>query len=91
MNPPVSNTVDGDMVTTWRRFAAVTIVKPAEVPTLTDPLLLPTQRRLYRRMVVAGMVVVAANDVELWPDKGLECLYGKLFNHLYCHLGTYPG
>ena len=61
MNPTVATTVAGDLATTWRRFAGVTIVQPVEVPTLTDPRLLPTRRRLFRRslvLVVVEMVVV---------------------------------
>ena len=55
----------------WRRFAAVTIVQPVEVAThlreLTDPRLLPTRCRLFRR----GRVLVARDHVEVRPDKDL--------------------
>ena len=81
MNPLVLTTVAGDLTTKWRRFAVVIIVQPVEVAThlrmLTDPRLLPTQRRLFRRI----RVLVARDHVE-WPDKDLECLSGKLLNHL---------
>jgi hypothetical protein len=53
MNPSVSTTVAGDLGTKWRRFAVVTIVHPVEVVNhlreLTDPRLLPTRCRLFRR------------------------------------------
>jgi len=81
MNPPVSTTVAGDMATKWHRFVVVTIVQPEEVAThlrtLTDPRQLPTRCRLCRR----ERVLVARDHVE-WPDKDLECLSGKLLNHL---------
>jgi hypothetical protein len=64
MNPTVATTVAGDLATTWRRFAGVTIVQPVEVPTLTDPRLLPTRRRLFRRSLVLVVVdMVAVVDV----------------------------
>jgi len=70
MHPTVSATVDGDLATTWRRIVAVTIV-PVEVATdlleLTDPRLLPTRCRLFRR----GRVLVALDHVEVRPDKNL--------------------
>ena len=82
MNPPVSTTVAGDLATKWRRFAAVTIVHPVEVAThlreLTDPRLLPTRCRLFRR----SRVLVALDHVEVRLDKDLECLPGKILNHL---------
>jgi hypothetical protein len=82
MNPSVSTTVAGDMATMWRRFEAVTIVQPVEVAThlreLTDPRLLPTRCRLFRR----GRVLVARDHVEVRSDKYLECLSRKLLNHL---------
>jgi hypothetical protein len=55
MNPTaLTITAAGDLVTKWRRFAAVTIVQPAEVVTthlrtLTDPHLLPARCRLFHR------------------------------------------
>jgi hypothetical protein len=83
MNPSVSTTVAGDMATKWHRFAAVTIVQPVEVAThlreLTDPRLLPTRCRLFRRIRV---LVVVRDHVEVWLDKYLSCLSGKLLNHL---------
>ena len=82
MNPSVSTTVAGDMATMWRRFEAVTIVQPVEVATqlreLTDPRLLPTRCRLFRR----GRVLVARDHIEVRPNKDIECLSGKFFNHL---------
>jgi hypothetical protein len=68
--------VAGDQAITLRRLAAVTIILPAEEVTthlreLTNLRLLPTQCRLFRRMVaVAGMVVgdvksFASNRVRL--------------------------
>ena len=83
MNPLVSTTVAGDLATKWRRIAVVIIVQPVEVAThlrvLTDPRLLPTQRRLFRRIRV---LVVVRDHVEVWLDKYLSCLSGKLLNHL---------
>lgn len=82
MNPSVSITVAGDMATKWRRFAAVTIAQPVEVAThlceVTDPHLLPTRCRLFRRI----RVLVARDHVDVRFDKDLECLSGKLLNHL---------
>ena len=82
MNPLVSTTVAGDLGTKWRRFAAVTIVHPVEVANhlreLTDPRMLPTRCRLFQR----GRVLAAHHHVEVRPDKDLECLSGKLLNHL---------
>ncbi len=82
MNPTVSTTVAGDLATTWRRFAAVTIVQPVEVAThlrtLTDPRLLPTRYRLFHQ----SRVLVARDHIEVLPDKDLECLSGKLLNHV---------
>lgn len=62
MNPTVATTVAGDLATTWRRFAGVTIVQLVEVATLTDPRLLPTRRRLFRRIrdLVVGVVDMVA-------------------------------
>ena len=72
MNPLVSTTVAGDLATKWRRIAAVIIVQPVEVAThlrvLTDPRLLPTQRRLFRRirvLVARNCVPVARDHVEV--------------------------
>jgi hypothetical protein len=57
MNHTVSTTVAGDLATKWRRIAVVIIVQPMEVAThlrmLTDPRLLPTRCRLFRRILVA--------------------------------------
>jgi hypothetical protein len=82
MNPTVSTTAAGGLATRWRRFAAVTIVQRVEVAThlrtLTDPRLLPTRCRLFRR----GRVLVARDHVEVRPDKDLACLSGKLLDHL---------
>ena len=65
MNPLVSTTVAGDLATKWRRIAVVIIVQLVEVAThlrvLTDPRLLPTQRRLFRRI----RVLVARDHVEV--------------------------
>ena len=82
MNPPVSTTVAGDMATKWHRFVVVTIVQPEEVAThlrtLTDPRQLPTRCRLCRR----ERVLVGRDHIELRSNKYLECLSGKLLNHL---------
>jgi len=68
MNPPASTTVVGDLTTTWRRFAAVTIVTKVNViqpegvamlRQLTDPRLLPTRFHLFRR----GLVLVARDHI----------------------------
>ena len=69
MNPTVLTTVAGDLATTWRRIAAVTIVQPVEVATrkLTDPRLLPVRCRPFRRV----RVPVARDHVEVRPDKDL--------------------
>jgi len=82
MHPPVSSTVVGDLATEWRHFAAVTIVQPVEVAThlreLTDPLLLPTRCRLFRR----ARVPVARDHVEVRPDKDLNSrMFGKGTHH----------
>ena len=72
MNPLVSTTVAGDLATKWRRIAAVIIVQPVEVAThlrvLTDPRLLPTRRRLFRRirvLVAHDHVLVDRDHVEV--------------------------
>ena len=86
----------GDLATKWRRFAAETIVQPVEVAThlrkLTDPHLLPTRCRLFRRsrvlvvsrsrvlVVRRSRVLVTRDHVEVRPDKDLEYLSGKLLN-----------
>ena len=80
MNPPASSTVAGNLVTMWRRIAAVTIEtidQPVEVAThlreLTDPHLLPIRRRLFRRSrvlaarILVVRVPVACNHVECGP------------------------
>ncbi len=72
MNPTVADTVAGDMATKWHRFAAVTIVQPVEVAThlrmLTDPRLLPTRCRLFRRSGVLG----DRDHIEVRLDKDLD-------------------
>ena len=82
MNHPVSTMVAGDMATKWRRFAAVTLVQPVAVAMhlceLTDPRLLPTRCRLFRRI----RVLVGRDHIELRSNKYLECLSGKLLNNL---------
>jgi hypothetical protein len=61
--------VAGDMATKWRRFAAVTIVEPVAVAMhlreLTDPRLLPTRCRLFRRI----RVLAARDHVEVRSNK----------------------
>jgi hypothetical protein len=90
MHPPLSNTVAGDLATKWRRFAAATIVQPVAVAThlriLTDPLLLPTRRRLFRRGRVLVVAEVDPIVAEVTIDKNFECLSGNLLdrlNHLF--------
>ena len=82
MNPTVLITVAGDLDTTWRRIEVVTIAQPVEVAThlreLTDQRLLPTRCRPSRR----SRVLAARDHVEARPDKNLDCLSGKLLNHL---------
>jgi hypothetical protein len=82
MNPLVSTTVAGDLATKWRRIAVAIIVQPVEAAThlreLTNPRLLPTRYRLFRR----GRVLVARDHIEVRPNKDIECLSGKFFNHL---------
>ncbi|MGA2333585.1 MAG: hypothetical protein ABSG75_17735 [Syntrophales bacterium] len=97
MNPTALTTAAGDLATKWRRFAAATIVPPvavaAHLRTLTDPHLLPARCRLFRRghvLVVSRSLVLRARDhVEVWPDKYLERLSGKLLDHLN-HLFVIP-
>jgi hypothetical protein len=64
MNPLVLTTVAGDVTTKWHRIAVVIIVQPVEVAThlheLTDPRLLPTRCRLFRRIrVLVARILVA--------------------------------
>ena len=90
MNPLVSTTVAGDLATKWRRIAVMIIVQPVEVAThlrmLTDPRLLPTRCRLFRRirvLVAHDHVLVARDHVEVQSsDKDIECMFENLLNHL---------
>jgi hypothetical protein len=97
MNHTVSTTVAGDLATKWRRIAVVIIVQPVEAAThlrmLTDPRLLPTRRRLFRRirvlvvrnhvLVVRNHVLVVRDHVEVQSsDKDIECLFENRLNHL---------
>ncbi|MGO9378103.1 MAG: hypothetical protein ACLPN1_16195 [Dissulfurispiraceae bacterium] len=64
MNPPVSSTVAGDLTIKWGRIVAVTIAQQVEIAThlreLTNPRLLPTRCRLFRRSrVLVARVLVA--------------------------------
>ena len=77
------------MTTKWHRFAVVSIVQPRGVATqlceLSNPRLLPTRRRLFRRgrvLVTRGRVPVTRDHVEVRPDKHLECMSGKLLNNM---------
>ena len=68
MNPTaLTTTAAGDMATKWRRFAAVTIVQPVEAAThlctLTDPHLLLTRCRLFRRSRVLAAHDLATHDL----------------------------
>ena len=74
MDPPLSNTVVGDLATMWRRFAAMNIITKlnviqpvgaATLSQLTGLLLLPTRCRLFR----LGHVLVARDHVEVRPDE----------------------
>jgi hypothetical protein len=69
MNPPLSSTVAGDLITMWRHIAAVTIVQLVEVTThlreFTDPRLFPARYRLFRR----SRVLVARDHVKCSPGK----------------------
>jgi hypothetical protein len=75
MNHTVSTMVAGDLATKWRRIAVVIIVQPVEVAThlheLTDPRLLPTRCRLFRRIrvlvarILVALVLVARDHVEV--------------------------
>jgi hypothetical protein len=88
MNPTALTTVAGDLATMWRHFAAVTIIQPAAVAahllTLTDPHLLLTRCRLFRRghvlVVRRSRVLMARDHVEVRPDKDIECLSGKFLD-----------
>ena len=67
MNPTVPFMVDGDLVTKWRRFEVVPIVKQVEAERMPiDPRLLPIRCRPFPRTVVAvvAVVVVAVGDAE---------------------------
>ena len=74
-NPTVPIMVAGDLATTWRRFAAVTIVHPMEAAAhlgmLIDPRLLPARSRLFRRVaaVAAVMVAAVAGDVKSFANR----------------------
>jgi hypothetical protein len=64
MNPTVPSMAAGDLVTMWRRFAAVTVVVQVEaVRMLIDPRPLPARCLLFRRMVVAAVVAAVAAAV----------------------------
>jgi len=69
MNPTVSFTAAGDLATTWRRIAAVTIIQKGKVAThlgdLTGPRLLPARFRLFHR----NRVLVVRDHVEARPNK----------------------
>jgi len=80
MNPLVSTTVAGDLATKWRRIAVVIIVQPVEVAThlneLTDPRLLPSRCRLFRRIrdlvarvlvarILVARILVARDHIEV--------------------------
>ena len=96
MNPPVSSMVAGDLSTMWRRIAAVTVGQHVRGATHlsehTDPRLLPTQCRLFRRSRVLAALILAARILaarvlvtRIRIECGLtnlECLFWKLLNHL---------
>jgi len=70
MNPMVLTTVAGDLATRWRRIAVVIIVQPVEVAThlheLTDPRLLLTRLRLFRRiLILVARIPVARDHIEV--------------------------
>jgi len=70
MNPLVLTTVAGDVTTKWHRIAVVIIVQPVEVAThlheLTDPRLLPTRCRLFRRIrVLVARIPVVRDHIEV--------------------------
>jgi hypothetical protein len=79
MNPPLSYTVAGDLITMWRRIEAVNIVHPVKVTThpreLTDPRLFPTRYRLSRR----SRVLVARDHVKSSPGKDDNSLFHPFF------------
>jgi hypothetical protein len=68
----------GNLATRLRRFATAAIVKPVEVAghlrLLTDPRLLPARCPLFRRVAVVADVVVAVDDVNLFPTGGVSDL-----------------
>jgi hypothetical protein len=76
-NPTVPIMVAGDLATTWRRFAAVTIVHPMEAAAhlgmLIDPRLLPARYRLFRRIrglsAVVAVMVAATGDVKSFANR----------------------
>lgn len=80
MNLPMLSTVVGDLVTMWRRIAAVTIetiVQPVTVATnlreLTEPHLLPARCRLFHRNrvlvahILVAHILVVNDHVECGP------------------------
>jgi hypothetical protein len=80
MNLPMLSTVAGDLITMWRRIAAVTIetiVQPVTVATnlreLTEPHLLPARCRLFHRNrvlvahILVAHILVAHDHVECGP------------------------
>ena len=72
MNPTVPYMAAGDLVTMWRRFAAVTVVVQVEAVRMPiDPRLPPARCRPFRRMVAAVAVVaaVAADDGESFVNR----------------------
>jgi len=73
MSLPESSTVPGDMATTWRRIAAVTIIQKGDVAThlheLTDLRLLPARFHLFHH----GRVLVASGHAEVGPTKPRIC------------------
>ena len=77
MNLPMLSTVAGDLVTMWRRIAAVTIetiVQRVTVATnlreLTEPHLRPARCRLFHRnRVLVAHILVAHDHVECGPTR----------------------
>jgi hypothetical protein len=88
MNPLVLTTVAGDLATKWRRIAVVIIVQPVvatHLRVLTDPRLLPTRCRLFRRIrVLVARILVARDHIEVQAVYGkyIEYLFGKLLSSL---------